>query len=144
MKRVGIFEIFSRDPHLFEVAFKLGFAAGDLAADLADLAFELAEAGFLRVFRDDLGRSFSLEFYVVFGKPVFLDLFRDQVAFGDLVFFFLGVTRQRNDLHPVAKRGLDGVEDIGGRHKHHVRQIESDAEIVVAKRPVLLRIEYLK
>ena len=60
---------------------------------------------------------------------------------GDLDLFLLGVAGELNDLHAVAKCRLNGIEHIRGGDEHHVRQIERHAEIVVAERKVLLRVE---
>src|SRR2546423_9446866 len=59
----------------------------------------------------------------------------------DLQLLLLGVTGEADDLHSVAKGGLDGVEYVGRRHEHRVREVERDAEVVVAETVVLLRVE---
>ena len=63
---------------------------------------------------------------------------------GDLDLFLLGVTGEGNDFHAVPERRLDGIEHIRCRDKHHVRQIERHAEIVVAERKVLFRVQDLE
>src|SRR5205085_2667463 len=75
---------------------------------------------------------------------ILLNLFWDEVPSRDLDLLLLGVAGKRDDLHSVAKRGLHRVEDVRRGHEHHVRQIESDAEIVVTKRRVLFRIKHLE
>ena len=67
------------------------------------------------------------------GDPVFFHLLRDQVANGDFAFLFFCVTREPDHFHAIAQCRLDRVENICGRHEDHVRQIERDAEIVIAK-----------
>ena len=69
---------------------------------------------------------------------------REQVAPRDLQLLLLGVARELDDFHAVAQRRRNGVEHVRGADEQHLRQIEGHAEIVVAERVVLLRIEHLE
>ena len=129
---------------MLEVPVEFGFTPGDLAANFTYLAFELTQAGFLSIFADRFRQCFSVEFYIVFRKPVFLNLFGYKVTFCDLELFFFGITRQPDRLHPIPQRWLHGIEHIRRRHKHHVGKIECNAQVVIAKRRVLLRIKHLE
>src|SRR5260370_2023167 len=62
----------------------------------------------------------------------------------DLELLVGGVAGERDDLHAVAQRAWNGVEHIGRGDEDNAAQIERHAEIVVAERVVLLRIEHLK
>jgi hypothetical protein len=68
----------------------------------------------------------------------------DEIAAGDLELFVLDITRQVDDLHAVAQRARDAVEDISRRDEHDLREIERHAEIVVAEGRILLGVEHLE
>ena len=140
-----IFEVFGRDAHRLETspsssAFLRATLRQTLPISRSSCRRPASCVYSLMIFAIALRSNLD----VVLFEAVFLDLFRDQMPPGDLELFFLGVTRKRDDLHTVAKRGLDRVEHVRRRHEHHVRKIERDAEIIVAKRRVLLGIEHLE
>src|ERR1044071_890847 len=54
-------EIFDSYLNWLELPFLFGFLTSDLATNFADLAFELAETGLLRVLTDHLGECFFIE-----------------------------------------------------------------------------------
>ena len=72
---------------------------------------------------------------------VFFHLFWKQVPPGNLEFFFFRISGQPDHFHAISQSRLDRVENVGGRHENDVRQIERDAQIVIAKTVVLLRVE---
>src|SRR5262249_6209138 len=55
-----------------------------------------------------------------------------------------GVAGEADDLHTVAKRPRDRVEEVRGGDEDDVAQVERHAEIVVAEGVVLLGIEHLE
>jgi hypothetical protein len=61
-----------------------GHAHGDLAADVGDLALQLANARLAGVLLDDPGDGLIGELDVIGGDPMGLELFGNQVALGDL------------------------------------------------------------
>ena len=67
-----------------------------------------------------------------------------QVAPGDLQLLLLGVARELDDFHAIAQRRGNGVEHVRSADEQHLGQIEGHAEIIVAERVVLLRIEHLE
>ena len=78
------------------------------------------------------------------GEAGRLELALEQIALCDLELFVLGVTGKLDDLHAVAHRAGNGVEHVGGRDEHDLREVEGHGEIVVAKGRVLLRVEHLE
>ena len=135
-------KIFERDAHRARCAF--GNAPRHLAADRADLALQLAQPGFLRVLLNDRGERRLRNMHVARSDAVLFHLFRQQVAARNLALLFFRITGQTNHFHPVAQCGLNRVQHVGRRHEHHVREIESDAQIVIAEGVVLLRVKHFE
>src|SRR5207244_1790059 len=74
-----------------------------LAADGADLALQIANAGFARVPPDEKAHGGVAEFDIaVRVETVLRSLPRDQVTEGDDHLFLLRVALERNDLHAIA------------------------------------------
>src|SRR2546428_516679 len=124
--------------------FALGHAARQLAAGLGDLALQVPETRLTRVLLDDRLDRLVGERHLGLAQAVLLDLLRDQVPPGDLDLLLLGVAGQADDLHPVAERRLDRVEQVRRGHEHHVRQIERHVQVMVAERVILLRVQDLE
>ena len=78
------------------------------------------------------------------GQAVRFELALEQIAPGDFELFVLGVTGKLDDLHAVAHGAGNGIEHVGGRDEHHLREIEGDAEIIVAERRVLLGVQHFE
>ncbi len=83
----------------------------------------------------------------VFGKldfvgqeAVLAPLARDEITVGDAHFFSLGITREGQDFHAVTQGGRDGVQQVGGGDKHHLRQVKGHVQVMVTKLAVLLRV----
>src|SRR6185312_3191956 len=130
------------EPDALDLAFR--DAHGSSAQERTDLTLETAAAGFAGVLADEPrerrvgeARLFGLE-------SIGLELAGDEVAFGDLELLFLRVAGELDDLHPIAQRAGDGVEDVGGGDEEHVAQVERQGEIVVAEGRVLLGIEHFE
>ena len=115
-----------------------------MAQRLADLALEVAHAGFARVVRDDLAQRRLGDLDLAVLDAVRLHLALDQIALGDLQLLDVGVAGEADDLHAVAQRPRDGVEHVRRGDEHHARQVVGHAEIVVAERVVLLRVQHLE
>ena len=77
-------------------------------------------------------------------RPFSLDLLRHQVAARDLELLVLGVAGEPDHLHAIEERRLDRLEQVGGGDEHHLREVVGDAEVVIAERDVLLRVEHLE
>ena len=118
--------------------------ARDLAADVADLALEVADAGFARVVADDVAQGVVGEADLLFGEAGGFALLLDQVLLGDLELFDLGVAGEAEDFHAVLQRAGDGVEDVGRGDEEHLREVVLDVEVVVLEGVVLLGVEHFE
>ena len=130
------------DVHVFRLT--TGDAHGGIAHDGADLALEIAAAGLPRVATHDRGERLVGEAQLLRLEAVRPELALDQVAFGDLELFFLGVAGQLDHLHAIAQRAGHGVEHVGGGDEQHLRQVEGRAQVIVAESRVLLGVEHLE
>ena len=108
------------DHQLFRLAF--GDAARLLAADGADVALQVANAGFARVVADDVADRFLRKFDLLRSDSVLFDLPRNQVLESDVDLFFFRVALQFDDLHAVAQRLGDGIEHVRRGDEQHLRQ----------------------
>src|SRR5258706_332962 len=130
------------DSHLLHPAF--GDAYCRAPAHSADLALERPHARFPRVIADDRGQGRVGDPELLGLEPIFLELARDEVAARNLELLLLRVSRQLDDLHAVAQRPRDGVEDVRRGDENQPRKVVGYAEIVVAERVVLSRIEHFE
>ena len=123
-------------------------ALGDLhrrrAQRGADLALEVAHARLARVVADDRLQRIVRDRDLIILQTVGLELALHQISFRDLELLLLGVPGELDDLHAVAQRPGDRVEHVRGGDEHHLRQVEVDAEVVVAEVRVLLRVQDLE
>jgi hypothetical protein len=72
------------------------------------------------------------------------DLFRDQVAPGNLKLFLLRIAGKLDRFHPIPQCRLYWVLQICCCHKQHAAQVEGDPQIIVAKGIVLLGVEHFQ
>src|ERR1700722_2754010 len=93
------------------------YLARDLAADIADFAFEIAYAGFASVGADEPPDGVVGEFDVLFRKARGQHLLLDQKLLRDLNLFLLGVAMQAQHLHAVLQGRRNGVHHVGGGHE---------------------------
>src|ERR1043165_1435747 len=63
---------------------------------------------------------------------------------GDRQLLFLGVTRDFDHLHAIAKRRRNRIENVRRGNEQHLREIERHVKVVIAEHVVLLRIEHLQ
>ena len=114
-----------------------GFAS-DFATDSAYLAFKISDARFAR---KTLYKRFNAafgEFYVKIFKPVFFNFRGNEIALGNLDFFFLGIAAYLYNLHTVEKRRGNGIERVRRGNEQHFRQVVRNFQISVAESGVLL------
>src|ERR1035437_5609658 len=124
------------------LALAFGDAAGLLAADGADLALQVAYAGFAGVTAHDEAHRVFAEFDVLpGGEAVLGDLPRHQVAEGDDDFLLLGVAFQGDDFHAVAQGVGHRVEDVGGGDEEDFGEVEGNVQVVVAVGGILFGVE---
>src|SRR5262249_38310557 len=62
----------------------------------------------------------------------------------DFELFILDIAGQIDDLHAVAQRPRNAVENVRGCNEHDLREIERHTEIVVAEGRVLLGVEHFE
>src|SRR5574341_2179866 len=98
----------------------------------------------MRVALNNRGHRRARNVYVLRRDAGLLHLLRQEMSPRKLELLFFRVTREPNHFHAIAQRRLDRIEDVRGRHENHVREIESDVQIVVTKAVVLFRIEDLE
>src|ERR1019366_6362260 len=119
----------------------LDHLARDFAADVADLALEIADAGFARVIANDGGKRFVGEDDVLFGQSGLQALFADQILLGNLDFFRLGVAMQPQHFHAVLQCRRNGVQHVGSGDEENLRQVVLHIEVMIDEHEILFRIE---
>ena len=119
----------------------LDHATRYLAADVADLALQVADAGFAGVLADDRDDGVVVEGEVLFRQAGCFSLLLEQVIPGDFELFDLGVAVQAQDFHAVLERRRDGVQHVGGGYEQDLREVVVDVEVVILEGRVLLRVE---
>ena len=103
-----IVDIVLRDGDVEGLAF-LDHLARDLAADVADFALQVADAGFPGVGANQGGNRVIGELHVLVGQSGLQQLLLDQEVLGDFDLFLLGVAVQTQHFHPVLQSRRDGV-----------------------------------
>ena len=114
-----------------------------LAAYLGDLALQVAHAGFARVVAHDVAHRILGDGQLLRLEAVGLELLGHQVTQRDAELLVLGIARNADDLHAV-QQGAGDVQRVGGRHEHHLGQVEVHLEVVVVEGMVLFGIEHLQ
>ena len=71
-------------------------------------------------------------------------LFWDEVFLGNLQFFLYRIACQFDDFHAVEQGRLDGVERIGCGNEHGAAEVVVHFHVIVVKRGILFRIQYLQ
>src|SRR6185437_2107783 len=104
--------------------------ARHFAADVPDLPFQIADAGFARVGADESGDGFVAELDVLFRHARLLQLLTHQELLGDFHFLLLGVTVQPQYFHAVLQGGRNGVHNIRGGDKEHLRKVVFDVQVM--------------
>ena len=115
-----------------------------LAAELADLALELANTSLAGVARDDLAQGVVGERQLTATQTVLGQLPGNEIPFGDLELLALGVAREVDRLQSIKQRSGDALQEVRGCDEQHFREVERHAEIVVRERVVLRRIEHFE
>src|SRR5882757_7420905 len=93
---------------------------------------------------DDFAQRLVGNLELIHRQAVRLQLPLQQVTPGDLQLLLFGIPGQFDDLHAIAQRRRNGIEHIGGADEQDLRQVERHAQIIVAERIVLLRIEHFQ
>src|SRR5258706_1287635 len=132
-------EVASGDGNLVRAT--LGDLYRGMAECPADFPLERTNAGLAGVSPDDESERFDFNLGLFGIQAVCFTLATNQVAPPDLELFILRVAGQAYDLHAVLQRSRYRLQHVGGRDEHHARKVERHAEVVIAKRRVLFRIE---
>ena len=111
---------------------------------LAELALELPHAGFPRVVGNHEAQHLVADDNFVGTQPVPLDLTRPEMPARDRELLVAGVAVEADHLHAVEQRARDRLGDVRGRNEQHMRQVELDVEVMIAKRVVLSRVEHFE
>src|SRR3569832_2091693 len=102
----------------------------DLAAELGAFALEITYTRFTRVVTNDVAYRTLGDVDLVLLETVGLDLFRYQIAHGDVGLLVFGVTGDADDLHTVKQWGWD-VEAVGRADEHHIGEVIIDLEVMI-------------
>src|SRR5208282_3980509 len=116
-------------------------AAGHLAGDILNFAFQVAHAGFVGVVANHVQQAFIREGEILFGETGGLLGALDEKALGDLQLFLLGVAGETQDLHAIHEGLRNSVENIGGTHEHDLGEIVFDVQVVIREGVIDLGIE---
>src|SRR5581483_5130823 len=117
---------------------------GNLAADAADLALEVAHAGLMGVLADQMAQRPGGEPQLPRLQTVLFQLLGHQELPADVQLLLFDVARQLDNLHAVAQRGDDRVEDVGGGDEQHLREVVVDLQVVIGECRVLLRVQHFQ
>ena len=101
-------------------------APGDLAAHLTNHPFQFAHSRLAGIVVDQFVDAGEMEAHLLPGEAVFTDLARHQITPGDLPLLERGIAGQADDLHAVAQRPRDRVEQIGRRDEKDLAQVVID------------------
>src|SRR5207247_11008865 len=96
-----------------------------LAAELADLALELANTSLAGVARDDLAQGVVGERQLTATQTVLGQLPGNEIPFGDLELLALGVAREVDRLQPIKQRSGDAL-----RSEEHTSELQSRVDLV--------------
>lgn len=81
---------------------------------------------------------------MIFCQPMAFHLFRDEVQLGNGNLVLDCVSRDANHFHPVPQCGWDTLQVVCSSNKQHLGEVEWEAQIMVDKVCVLLRVQDLK
>src|SRR5262249_28834580 len=128
-----------RDHQLFRLPFRQ--TARLLAADRANRAFQVADAGFPRVVPDDVSNRLFRKFNLLCSGAVLFFLPPTEVLQGDVWFLSRGGSLQLDDLRAVAQALRNRIEHVRRGDNEPLRQIEGYVQVVIPECRVLSRIE---
>ena len=118
--------------------------SGCFAADLTDLTLQSPDTSFFCIEVDDLAKCTCLNGKSAPGYAIDLQLLRNQMFFGNVLFLILSIPGNLNDFHTVKKRPGDFLHVIGCCNKQNFRKILWYFDIMVIKMTVLLRVQYFQ
>ena len=113
----------------------------DFAADVSNLALQVANARFPRIGADKGCDGLVGELEVLFREPRLRHLLLDQKLFRNLNLFQLRVTVQPQHFHAILQRGRNRVDHVRGGDEEHLREVVLHIQVVVDEHEILLGIE---
>ena len=114
------------------------------AADIADLALQVADSGFARIVLDQPVHAIIGEVDVLARKTGLFDMLADQEALGDLHFLELGVAGKADHFHAVLQSRRNGVQHVGGGDEENLAQIVFHVQVMIHEHEVLFGIEHFE
>src|SRR5438445_10641767 len=127
-----------------EALLALGDFLHDLPHNVGDLALEVSHACFTGILSNHALDCRIGKLDVLVADPMLLKLSGNQEFSADPELFFLRIPRDFDDLHPIAKRGENGILEVGRRDEHDVRKIEWYAQIVIAERAIWFGVKHFE
>ena len=137
-----LFQIPYRNGYLLK-AVLLNLQRG-FAADGAELAFQLTDAGFPGIARDNLFNGFVGNDQFLFLDAVGKHLLRNQVLLRNVNLLVFRIAADLDNLHPVQQGLGNGGSVIGRSDEQHLGKIDGDFDIMVGEPDVLLRIQHFQ
>ena len=119
-------------------------AQGYLAQHLVDFLVQFAHAAFTGVVLDNFLNGSLRELHVRALHADVFQLFRHEVALGNLQFFLGQVAAHLDEFHAVEQRGRNRTDVVGRGDEHDVRHVVVHIDVVVVESLVLLRVEHFE
>ena len=119
-------------------------AAGHLAGHARQAPLQFAHPRFTRVFAQHGRQRVARPRHRRGRNAVLRELPRNEVPLGDGELLLVQVSRNADDLHPVAQRLGNAGQRIRRRQEEHLGQVVIDFKKVVVERAVLLGIEHFE
>jgi hypothetical protein len=94
--------------------------AGHFAGQLADLAFELPNAGLSRVLLNYRQQRMVCRLQLTLVQAVFFFLAWEQIPLGDLKFLSLGIASELDTLHAIEQRCGNAIDVVGRRNEEYL------------------------
>src|SRR5436853_496070 len=120
------------------------WSACDLAAELPDLALELAHTRLAGVAGGDLAQRGVSDLELFGQEPIVAQLPGHEVAPGNLELLTLRVAGEVHHLQPVEQGPRNALREVRRRDEQHLRQVERHSQIMIRERIVLRRIEHFE
>ena len=120
-----------------------GKGLNHFSADFGNLALQRTHARLAGVITDDVEASLRRKLNLIRLEAIQLGLLWNQITQRYIQFLVFGVARNPDNLHAI-EEWPGNIHGVRSAHKHHIRQIVVDFEVVIIKRMILLGIEHLE
>ena len=108
-----------------------------LTNHVSDFALKVTDAGFTGVIVNNFIDYRLRKCHISRFQTVFLQLFRDEMAFSNLVFLLAQIAVQIYDFHSVAQGRMYGLKVIRRGDKHHLREVVIQLDEVIVEGVIL-------